>query len=183
MKNNSYKKYHYLFLDRDGVINKRLPGRYVSEWEEFEFLPGVTEAIKYFNTYFKKIFIVTNQQGIAKGILPEENLIALHQQMKTTIESSGGRLDAIYYSPDLANTHSPTRKPATGMGLWAKRDFPEVIFEQSIMVGDSISDLEFGRALGMKTIWITGKENTQPEQNLYDESYSGLLEWRGKLED
>ena len=70
-----------LFLDRDGVINTRLVDDYVKCWEDFEFLPGVLEAIKCFNKLFSTIVVVTNQQGIGKGLMKVETLNNIHKKM------------------------------------------------------------------------------------------------------
>ena len=86
-----------LFLDRDGVINKKLEGRYVSRWEEFEFMPNALQAVNILSKLFKRIFIVTNQQGIGKGIMSQNNLLFLHQRMIKEVEKAGGKIDKIYF--------------------------------------------------------------------------------------
>ena len=147
-----------LFLDRDGVINKRLPGRYVQLWEEFEFTPNCLKAIAEFGKLFQTIVVVTNQQGIGKGIMTKKELEKLHDTMCLKIKEAGGSIDHVYYSPKLKIHNPPCRKPNTGMAFQAKKDFPHIDFQKSIMVGDSFSDMEFGWNLGMKTIFIEGKE-------------------------
>ncbi len=143
-----------LFLDRDGVINKKLPGDYVKNWEEFEFLEGVPEALQSFNAIFGKIFVVTNQQGIGKGIMTESELERLHDRMLEEIRYSGGRIHKIYHSPYREEEKSVFRKPGIGMARKAKIDFPEIDFKRSIMVGDSPSDMQFGKNAGMVTVLI-----------------------------
>jgi histidinol-phosphate phosphatase family protein len=144
-----------IFLDRDGVINRRLPEDYVRTPEQFEFLPGVLEAFSIFNKLFVRIFIVTNQQGIGRGLMKESDLENVHNWMLAEIEKAGGRVDQIYFSPDLNNTGSFTRKPAVGMGLKARKDFPEIRMHQSIMAGDTFSDMLFGKRLNMVNVLIT----------------------------
>ena len=139
-----------LFLDRDGVINRHRPDDYVKTWEEFEFMPCILEALATWNKQFKHIVIVTNQRGVGKGLMSEETLLAIHRRMVEEIERHGGRIDKIYYCTDL-NNDSPNRKPNIGMALPAKADFPDIDFSKSVMVGDSESDMEFGRRVGMKT--------------------------------
>ncbi|CAG0910654.1 unnamed protein product, partial [Cyprideis torosa] len=136
-----------LFLDRDGVINKRLPDNYVRSIEEFEFLGGVKEALFWFSQYFDRIFIVTNQQGIDKGIMDHEDLYLIHDYLLSEVEKSGGKIDQIYYCPHLSIEKSYYRKPNPGMAIMAKEDFPEIEFASSIMVGDSYSDIVFGNKL------------------------------------
>jgi D-glycero-D-manno-heptose 1,7-bisphosphate phosphatase len=143
-----------IFLDRDGVINKRIPGDYIKTWSEFKFIEGVRESLAFFNSFFSNIFMVTNQQGISKGIMTVADLEALHQKMMEDITLSGGRIDKIYFCPDLATSGSLYRKPNIGMALMAKKDFPELSLKQSFMAGDSLSDMKFGKRAGMKTVLI-----------------------------
>lgn len=147
-----------LFLDRDGVINKRIVDDYVKKWDEFEFNDGVIDAIKKFKSVFGTIVVVTNQQGIGKGIMHAEDLELIHKNMIYELSYFGGKIDKVYYSPFLASENHPTRKPAIGMALQAKKDFPAIDFSKSIMVGDSGSDIEFGKNAGMKTVFI-GEHN------------------------
>jgi D-glycero-D-manno-heptose 1,7-bisphosphate phosphatase len=150
--------YTTLFLDRDGVINRRLPGRYVQEWSEFYFLPGVPDTIASLCTHFDRVVVVTNQQGIGKGLMSAEDLHAVHHQMIAAVEKEGGRIDGVYFCPDLASEPDNCRKPAPVMGHRARRDFPDIDFDHSVMVGDSLSDMVFGKELGMFTVLITTKE-------------------------
>jgi len=164
-----------LFLDRDGVINQRIVGAYVTKWDEFIFLPCVKESLALFSKTFGRIFIVTNQQGIGKGMMSEKDLINVHQRMEDEIINSNGRIDKIYFSPHLEKEMSPMRKPSTGMGLQAKIDFPEISFEKSILAGDSVSDLVFGRNLGMKTVFITQTAALSDiNKTLYDYHFESL---------
>ena len=142
-----------LFLDRDGVINRHRPDDYVKTWEEFEFIPDILESLAAWNKQFKHIVIVTNQRGVGKGLMSEETLLEIHKRMVEEIERNGGRIDKIYYCTDT-NNDSPNRKPNIGMALQAKADFPDIDFSKSVMVGDSESDMEFGRRAGMKIIYI-----------------------------
>ncbi len=143
-----------LFLDRDGVINKRLMGDYVKTVSEFEFLSGAAAAIAQFSKIFGQIFIVTNQQGIGKGLMTHEALTAVHQHMLHHIKAAGGRIDGVYYCPELASANASCRKPNTGMALQAQQAFPAVNFSKAIMVGDAPSDMEFGQRLGMYNVYI-----------------------------
>lgn len=143
-----------LFLDRDGVINKRIVNDYVKNWNEFEFLDGVVDAVKKFSSVFGKIVVVTNQQGIGKRVMRPEDLELIHKNMVYELTYFGGRIDRAYHSPFLASENHPSRKPGIGMALQAQKDFPEINFSKSIMVGDSGSDIEFGKNAGMKTIFI-----------------------------
>ncbi len=144
-----------LFLDRDGVINHRLPGDYVKSLEEFSFIQGVPEAIAIFSKMFSKVIVVTNQQGVAKGLMSAETLHRIHQFMVSEIEKTGGRIDLTLFAPHLESENNIMRKPNIGMALKAKRSFPDLRFRKSIMVGDSVGDMLFGKRVGMKTVLIS----------------------------
>src|SRR5258706_7810373 len=151
MKNlKSIDKSWTLFLDRDGVINDEKHMDYINTWDEFTFYPGVLEAIKLFSEKFGRIFIITNQRGIAKGVTKLEDLELIHNNLLKSIKQSEGRIDKIYFSADMEDT-SPNRKPNTGMGLQTKKDFPEVEFSKSVMIGNTLSDMQFGRNLRVAT--------------------------------
>jgi len=164
-----------LFLDRDGVINKEEAGTYVLNYESFEFLPGVLEAMARFDKLFQYIFVVTNQQCVGKGLLEEEVLNAMHESMQSDIEKSGGRLDAIYYCADLASENPPHRKPEIGMALQAQKEFPQVDFSRSIMVGNYITDMQFGRNAGMCSVLVEEKERINDENIVHIDHYYDSL--------
>lgn len=140
--NNSWT----LFLDRDGVINHEKKDDYIHTWEDFEFYDGVKEAMKIFNEIFGRIILVTNQRGIARGLTKLEDLEIIHKNMQEEIEISGGRIDRIYFCPDM---DGPNRKPNHGMGLQAIQDFTDIDLSRSMMIGNTISDMAFGRNLGV----------------------------------
>ncbi|MEZ5046269.1 MAG: HAD-IIIA family hydrolase [Chitinophagaceae bacterium] len=143
-----------LFLDRDGVVNKKIENGYVTHWDKFEFLPHTFQALALAKKYFKRIVLVTNQQCVGKQIISENELNAIHDFMLKEIQLHGGNIDAIYVAPQLAKENHQDRKPGIGMPLKAQIDFPEIDFQQSIICGDSISDMEMGASLGMKKIFI-----------------------------
>ena len=147
-------KFDTLFLDRDGVINKKLEGRYVCNFSEFEFIPGALKAISQLSNMFNRIIIVTNQQGISKGIMSEIDLNTLHAQMQERIEELGGKINEIYYCPHLEEFDCMCRKPKPGMIRQAIIDFPEISIEDSYLVGDSDSDIEAGQRMNLKTIKV-----------------------------
>ena len=155
LKNLNINKNWTLFLDRDGVINKKIDNNYVKQWIEFEFIEGVLDALKFLNTVFGNIIVVTNQQGIGKKLYRKEDLEIIHKNMLYEIAYHGGKIDKVYFSPYLKSENHPFRKPGIGMALKAKEDISTINFKESIMVGDSMSDMEFGRNAGMKTIYIS----------------------------
>ena len=135
-----------LFIDRDGVINDEKHLDYIHTWDEFKFYDGVKEALEIFNKKFGTIIMVTNQRGVAKGLTKLKDLELIHKNMLQEIEDSGGRIDKIYFCPDM---ESPNRKPNPGMGLQALKDFPKIDLSKSIMIGNTLSDMKFGKNLGV----------------------------------
>lgn len=171
-----------LFLDRDGVINKRLIGDYIKKWEEFEFLPDVLKAIQIFNELFGKLFIVTNQQGIGKGLMLETDLGHIHEKMMHEIRQHGGNINKIYYSPYKAEENSVFRKPNIGLARKAKIDFPVIDLDKSIMAGDSISDMQFGKNAGMITVFIhSDKELIEENKEFIDHVFPDLISFANSL--
>ncbi len=170
-----------IFLDRDGVINKRLIGDYIKKIEEFEFIDGVEEAINIFNKIFGNIIVVTNQQGIGKGKMTHDDLSVIHQLMTNNVSNAGGKIDKIYYCPALSHTNHADRKPNIGMALKAKRDFKNINFKKSVMVGDSISDMKFGKRMKMLTIFISNnKETIAKNDYLIDFTFKDLISFAKK---
>lgn len=161
-----------LFLDRDGVINVRIIDGYVTKIEEFEFLPNVIEALKIFKEKFKYIIVATNQQGVGKGIMKFEDVETVHQFMVQQVAENGGKIDKVYFCPQLKSVPDNYRKPSPKMAFFAKNDFPDIDLSKSIMIGDMNSDVEFGKNAGMKTIFIGDNElNLTPDdrfETLYD---------------
>ena len=149
---NLFPQDEFLFLDRDGILNKHLPGDYVRNWNMWEWLPGVLDAMPVLAKHYKRIFIVSNQQGVGKGLMTQADLDDVHRHMLSDIEKAGGRIDKVYVCTDLESAHSPNRKPEIGMALHAQRDFPEVDFHRSVMVGDSKSDELFAQRSRMRFV-------------------------------
>jgi len=171
-----------LFLDRDGVLNHDKEGSYIFKLEEFRFYDGVLEALAVFNQVFGDIVIVTNQRGVGKGLMSELDLMEIHNKMLQDVEAAGGRIDAIYYATSLDNNH-PERKPHPGMALKAKADFPDIDFSKSIIVGNNLSDMEFGRNAGMHTVFmLTTQPNLPLPHPQIDLAYNNLLNFAEALQ-
>ena len=170
-----------LFLDRDGVINHEKYHDYIHHWDEFNFYDGAVAAIKIFTQKFNHIIVVTNQRGIGKGVTKLEDLELIHENMAAAIEKAGGRIDAVYFCPDLDGT-SPNRKPNPGMGLQALKDFPAIDLSKAIMIGNTLSDMHFGRNLGIQTVFLT---TTRPEVDITDDRidavYDSLISFANAL--
>ena len=171
-----------LFLDRDGVINRRIVDGYVTRREDFVLLDGVLEALTIFAGKFDRIFMVTNQQGIGKGLMTEGDLEVIHSWFLAQVEAAGGRIDAIYHCSALKQEHSFMRKPSIGMALQARRDYPGVELKRSVMVGDTASDMLFGRRAGMTTVLVGDElEIGRRHPHLVDYCYPDLLSYAKTL--
>ena len=142
-----------IFIDRDGTINHRLEGRYVTRWVEFVFLPGVLDALRCLTRAGFALVAVSNQAGVGKGLLKDSALAEIHRQMAGAITRAGGRLDGIYVCPHLPEDDCACRKPRPGLLLRAVKELG-IDLTSSYIVGDSLSDIEAGRAAGCRTILI-----------------------------
>lgn len=170
-----------LFLDRDGVINDEKVGEYVLHWDAFIFSKGVLEVFKKLSDSFGLVLIVTNQRGVGRGLMTLESLETMHYQMQREVELTGGRIDKIYACCDVDDS-SYNRKPNPGMALQAKKEFPQIDFSKSIMVGNKPGDMIFGKAAGMFTVFIasTNPELTLPHPNI-DLRFDSLFDFAGAI--
>jgi histidinol-phosphate phosphatase family protein len=130
---------------------------------------------------FNRIFVATNQRGVGKELMTEETLKSIHAHMKTAIEEAGGRLDQMYYATGIDN-RDHFRKPNAGMALRAKAEFPDVDLQKSIMIGNNVSDMQFGRSAGMFTVFLTttNKEIRLPHPDI-DLIFDSLLDFAKAL--
>ena len=151
----------YVFLDRDGVLNRKMPeGAYVTDWAKFQWLPGAVEAVARMNRAGMTVILVSNQRGIALGLFTDAQLAFIHSEMQAQLAKHGARMDAIYYCPhDIGKCQC--RKPDIGLFEQASKDFPRAGADNSVVIGDSLSDIQAGRRLGMKTIFIEGEADRQ----------------------
>jgi len=149
-----------LFLDRDGIINRKIENGYVLNLQMFEFIEGALEALSILANIFNRIIVVTNQRGIGKGLMSEKDLENIHNYMLKKVVQARGRIDAIFYCPhDYEKEQCNCRKPKIGMALKAKEIFPEIDFRKTIVVGDSLSDMEFAIGIGGIGVYV-GKDMT-----------------------
>lgn len=154
----SFGKLRTVFLDRDGVLNEKMPeGQYVRSWGEFHLLSGVPEAIAQLNRRGLHVIVVTNQRGIALKLYSAADVTAIHSRLQDLLASHGAHIDAFYVCPhDKAECNC--RKPLPGMFEQATREFTDISAATCVMIGDSLSDMEFGARLGMQTILIEGAQ-------------------------
>jgi len=163
-----------LFLDRDGVINERIMSGYVLDFKDFHFKDGVLESFAAISSKFKFVFVVTNQQCVALNKISEESLAEIHRQMQLEIEKVGGKITHVFAATELKNQEPFMRKPSMGMGKLAKTLYPEINFSKAIMVGDTNTDLIFGKKLGMKTVLVVTEEKVSVKADCVVKSLSEL---------
>lgn len=144
-----------MFLDRDGTINAKAPeGEYVRCPEEVVLLPGAAEAIGALNDAGVHVAVVTNQRGIALGRMSRQDLEHVHKRLRALLaEATGAHVDAIFFCPHNIG-QCDCRKPGIGLFRAAEEQWPWLDFRRSAMIGDSASDAEAGRALGMMTVQL-----------------------------
>lgn len=170
-----------IFLDRDGVLNEKMPeGKWVTSWDEFHVLPGVPEAIARLNDAGLRVIVVSNQRGVALGLFSTVVVEDIQLKLQSLLEEHGARVDAFYICPH-DRLECNCRKPLPGMFLQAQREFPDVTGASSAMMGDSLSDVEFGRRLGMLTVFIEGpaeskRPGTEAARKLADFRFPSLAE-------
>lgn len=141
------------FLDRDGVLNFRHPEdvmRYITRVEDFEILPGAAEAVGALVGAGWKVFVVSNQRGVSRGLVTPAELEKMHARFDAAARSHGGAPDAVYYCPhDLADD-CECRKPRPGLLLRALREHPDIDLAESFMVGDTESDRRAAESAGVR---------------------------------
>jgi len=155
------KNIKFAFLDRDGVINRKPPeGQFVSRWNDFNLLPGVVSAIAMLNRSGIRAIVVSNQRGVALGRYTSDDVMAIHARLQEHLAARGAHIDAFYFCPHDRGMCN-CRKPGTGMFEQAFRDFPEATKANSVLIGDSISDIEAARNFGISSIFILGDPATR----------------------
>jgi histidinol-phosphate phosphatase family domain/HAD-superfamily hydrolase, subfamily IIIA len=148
-----------VFLDRDGVLNVYLPGAYVRNGEELVLLPGVAAAVAELNALDVPVVLISNQQGVAKGLMTADDLQGLDVLLKERLrDEAGARLDASYYCPHHARENCACRKPLPGMLLQAAREHG-IDLARSVFIGDTVTDAAAARAAGVGAfvLVLTGK--------------------------
>ena len=164
-----------VFLDRDGVINRKAPeGEYVTSWEGFAFLPGALEGLALLAAGDVPIVVVTNQRGIARGRMTEADLADVHARMRAAVERAGGRIDAIYHCPHEGGCDC--RKPGTGMFELAARDLG-VDLAASAVVGDRASDMLAAERIGALRVLVAGYDEPMPAVDHVADDLVGAARW------
>jgi D-glycero-D-manno-heptose 1,7-bisphosphate phosphatase len=170
-----------IFLDRDGVLNEKMPeGFYVTSWDQFRPLPGAVEAIGRLNRVGLRVVVISNQRGIALGLYTTSDVHAIHAKFQALLETEGAHIDAFYFCPH-DKKECDCRKPLPGLFEQAAVDFPDISSSTSAVIGDSLSDIEFGRRLGMLTVYIEGdpelrKPGADAAREMADFCFSSLAD-------
>lgn len=152
-----------VFLDRDGVLNRKLPeGCYVTDWQDFVLLPGVVEAIQKLNAAGLLAVVVTNQRGVARGRCSLADVEAVHAHLQEELARHAAHLDGFFICPHEKG-QCDCRKPLPGLFHQARQRFPQIEAESSVMIGDALGDIEFGRNLGMRTLCVAAGAHPSPE--------------------
>jgi histidinol-phosphate phosphatase family protein len=167
-----------VFLDRDGVLNRKpREGDYVKHWGEFAWLPGALDALRRLHEAGALLVVITNQQGVAKGVMKLGDVNAIHERLRILGQLAGAPLAGIYVCPHREGT-CKCRKPALGLFRAARKDMPQISFKHSVVVGDSASDVEAGQKLGAKTVLIGTPGRGEPKP---DAQASSLVEAADKF--
>ena len=149
------------YLDRDGVINKKAKDhQYITNWNDFEFLNNGLYLLENLVKLKYKIIIVTNQQGIGKGLFTKKQLIKIHDNMRLFLERRGINIQKIYYCPHLIKEKCNCRQPQIGMFTRSLIDFPDINTKNSIMIGDSQSDVDAGLNFGIKSFLFSNNKES-----------------------
>lgn len=149
-----------VFLDRDGVINKKAPShQYITRWGDFQFLQGVADTLRSLQGLGYILIVVTNQRGIARGMMTVYDLEEIHMKMSKVLEGQGVMITDILYCPHDYEERCGCRKPEAGMILEAARRY-NINLGHSFIIGDSISDIEAGRRAGLTTIFLRSEKSS-----------------------
>lgn len=169
-----------VFIDRDGVVNRRRVADYVKTWQEFQFLPDIFQVLPEIHAAGYRAILITNQQGIAKGLMAEGDLAAIHAHMQDELyRRTGHRFDGIYFCPHGKDDGCNCRKPEPGMLLRAA-DEHGIQLSCSWMIGDSESDVVAGLRAGCRAIRI-GERGTETAAERLVENLAGAWGEVGKI--
>ena len=149
-------KWPAIFFDRDGVINEppSIEQRYLTRWEDFRFVPGMPRVLAKVKARGYRTILITNQQGVGKGIMTMAELTTIHEMMQATLAKQGAAFDAIYVATGLADEDA-RRKPSPAMLLEAAEEHA-IDLARSWFVGDHDNDMRAGQLAGVGTIRVEG---------------------------
>ncbi len=173
----------YIFIDRDGVINKDPGGwtehDYITDWNDFYFLPGVLEALRILNEKGIKVIIVSNQGGISKGFFTKDKLDEINTMMVKKIRENGGDVEESFYCPHSSADNCSCRKPLPGMLEMASKKY-SIDPKKTYFIGDDKRDIIAGKSIGCKTVLVlsgkSSRQETSKWQDKPDHIFENLLE-------
>jgi len=149
-----------ILLDRDGVINRERAD-YVKQWTEFEFLPGVLDALRSLAALATPILVISNQSAIGRGLVSQTTVNEIHHYACQMIEHAGGRIDGFFICPHHPDEACACRKPEPGLLFQAAKAF-DLCLAECVFVGDSITDYQAARAAGCQAILVeSGRQGAQ----------------------
>lgn len=148
-----------VFVDRDGVVNRRRIDDWVKSWDEFEFLPRAIEGLKLLKDAGCRLILVTNQRAIALGLMTEGGLAEIHAKMQSEMKEQSVSFDAIYFCPHDRHENCDCRKPKPGMLIQAANDF-SLTLSECIMLGDSPSDETASVSAGCNKFYKVDEQKT-----------------------
>jgi histidinol-phosphate phosphatase family protein len=168
-----------IFVDRDGVINKDPGGwtrhSYVTDWNEFRFLPGALEALKILNENGVRVIVISNQAGVSKGFFTKETLDEINKRMLKEIRRNGGGIEAVYYCIHRQEDNCECRKPRTGLIRNAIRKYG-ITAASAYFIGDSHVDVVAGKEAGLKTIFVLSGKTAQDEMMKWEKKPDYVFE-------
>lgn len=148
-------KARFILLDRDGVINRKIPNGYVTTWNDFLFLPGALEALRLLTEGGYRLIVVSNQAGVGKGQMALSALNQITARFLKKVEACGGRIHKVYYCTHRKDAHCRCRKPRPGLLLKAQQE-NKFEFASAFLIGDSMSDLLAADRVGCPMIMVNG---------------------------
>ena len=154
---NDLKSRKFVFLDRDGVINRDSPD-YIKNWSEFHFLPGSLEALALLKKHGYCVVVITNQSIIGRKMVEPHVLEDTHNNMRRVTAESGGEIRDIFFCPHTPDDHCQCRKPKPGL-LFQARDAFGLDLADHAMIGDSAKDILAARAAGCGLAVLVGTGN------------------------
>ena len=161
-----------IFLDRDGVINKKVPEKdFVKNADELAYLPNVKKIVDVIKKKGYLVIIISNQSGINRGIIKKENLEKINEKLKKDLN-----VDGIYYCPHLPEENCACRKPKTGLIDMAVMDF-NIDIKNSLLIGDNDFDIAAGNAAGCKTIMVDGNKGISQIENTLKKVWQNRFCW------
>jgi D-glycero-D-manno-heptose 1,7-bisphosphate phosphatase len=165
-----------VFLDRDGVVNRHIPGEYVTRWAEFEILPGVPTALRRLRRAGFRLVIVSNQAAVPKGLLKRDELIRITDISLKKFGDAGADVDGAFFCLHHPNEDCSCRKPKPGLLRVAAHFFP-TDFSKSFLIGDSIGDILAGAAMACRTIYLAAKPDASVPATHQARSLSEAVRW------